>query len=47
MSFSMTKIQCPTCGSSFNAIQNKKCPFCGHEYDIESQDWVLKEIKPG
>lgn len=47
MSFSMTKIQCPTWGSSFNAIQNKKCPFCGHEYDIESQDWVLKEIKPG
>lgn len=41
MQFSMTKIQCPTCGSSFNAIQNKMCPYCGHEYDITSQDWVL------
>ena len=43
--FSMTKIQCPSCGGSFNAVQNKMCPFCGTAYDIESQDWVLLSLK--
>ena len=45
MGFSMTKIQCPTCGGSFNAVQNKLCPHCGNAYDIESQDWVLVSIE--
>lgn len=44
MNFSMTKIQCPSCGGNFNAIQNKYCPYCGKEYNIESQDWVLVEL---
>lgn len=44
MQFSMTKIQCPTCSGSFNAVQNRICPFCGHPYDIESQDWVLVDM---
>lgn len=42
--FSMTKIQCPSCGSSFDAIKNKNCPFCGHTYDVESNDWTLVEL---
>ena len=41
MHFSMTKIQCPTCGGSFNAVKNKMCPYCDNEYDLVSQDWVL------
>ncbi|MBP5262182.1 MAG: hypothetical protein J6Z43_08665 [Clostridiales bacterium] len=45
MQFSMTKIQCPSCGGSFNAVQNKLCPFCGNAYDITSQDWVLIELR--
>ena len=44
MGFSMTKIQCPTCGSSYNAVQNRLCPFCGNAYNIESQDWILTEL---
>ena len=44
LNFSMTKIQCPDCGSSFNAVHNKICPYCGQPYDIESQDWVLMEL---
>lgn len=44
MRFSMTKIQCPTCGGSFNAVQNRICPFCGRSYDIESQDWILSKL---
>ena len=44
MQFSMAKIQCASCGSSFNAIQNKYCPYCGTEYNIESQDWILTDL---
>ena len=45
LQFSMTKIQCPTCTGSFNAIRNKKCPYCGNVYDIISDDWVLVDLK--
>lgn len=45
MGFSMTKIQCPACGSSFNAMKNKVCPYCGNIYDIESDDWVLVRLE--
>ena len=44
MQFSMTKIQCPSCGGNYNAVQNKYCPYCGTAYNIESQDWVLIEL---
>lgn len=44
MQFSITKIQCPSCGGSFNAMHNKYCPYCGTEYNIESQDWILTEL---
>ncbi len=43
--FSMTRIQCPTCGGSFNAIRNRNCPYCGNVYDIISQDWILAELR--
>lgn len=43
--FSVTKIQCPSCGGSFNAVQNKICPYCGNAYDIALDDWVLSELK--
>ena len=44
MQFSMAKIQCSSCAGSFNAIQNRYCPYCGTSYNIESQDWVLLEL---
>ncbi|MCR4648683.1 MAG: hypothetical protein K5776_06365, partial [Lachnospiraceae bacterium] len=45
MSFSMTRISCPTCGKSFNAMKNKFCPGCGNEYELITDDWVLAELK--
>ncbi|MBP5528437.1 MAG: hypothetical protein J6X80_00140 [Lachnospiraceae bacterium] len=45
MNFSMTRISCPTCGKSFNAMKNKICPGCGNEYELISDDWVLAELK--
>ena len=45
LNFQMTKIQCPTCGTSFNAMKNKFCPGCGNEYKLISDDWILVELK--
>ena len=45
MGFSMTKIQCPSCGSSFNAMNNRICPYCGNAYDIALTDWVLVDLE--
>jgi len=44
LQFSMTKIECPTCGGSFNAVRNRNCPYCGNAYDIISQDWILTAL---
>ncbi len=44
LNFSMTRISCPTCGMSFNAMKNKFCPGCGNEYELLSDDWVLTEL---
>ncbi len=43
--FSITKIQCPSCGGSFDAFRSKICPFCGSEYKQENNDWVIYEIR--
>ena len=42
--FSMTKIACPTCGASFDALKNKTCPYCGHKYESITDDWVLVDL---
>lgn len=43
--FSMTRIACPSCGASFDAMKIKNCPYCGNKYDGTSDDWVLVELK--
>ena len=45
LNFSMTRIQCPTCGSSFDATKNKNCPYCENPYEITTDDWALVELK--
>ncbi len=43
--FSITEIECRSCGGSFNAYKTNKCPFCGNLYDPEYDDWALYEIR--
>lgn len=43
--FSITKIQCPSCGGSFNAFKTRSCPYCGNEYKQENTDWVIYDIQ--
>ena len=43
--FSMTRIMCPTCATSFDATKVNICPSCGHEYDIIEDDWTLADLR--
>lgn len=44
--FSIMKIQCPTCGASFDATRTKTCPHCGNVYDFsDSSDWAITEMQ--
>jgi len=43
--FSIRKIQCPNCGSSFDALHKRNCPHCASAYDLEHDDWVITEIR--
>lgn len=42
--FSIRKIQCGGCGGSFDAAREKYCPYCGREYDMMEDDWVVLEL---
>lgn len=43
--FSIHKIECKNCGSSFDATREKYCPFCKSGYKLSDYDWVIKEFK--
>lgn len=42
--FSIERIQCKSCGSSFNAAIQRNCPNCGTRYEIEDDDWTVLNI---
>ena len=43
--FSIAKIQCPSCGGSFNSFKSKNCPYCGRECEPATDDWVLYDVR--
>ena len=43
--FSIAKIQCPSCGASFNSFKSKNCPYCGSECAPAEDDWVIHDVK--
>ena len=45
MNFSITKINCKSCGASFDATKQRNCPSCNSKYEIADEDWVITEIK--
>lgn len=42
--FSITSVSCPGCGGSFDAVRQKKCPYCGREYHMEEESWVIEQM---
>lgn len=43
--FSIRKVQCRGCGGSFDASRIRYCPYCGKEYDLKEDDWVVLELE--
>ena len=44
MDFSIKEVNCKNCGSSFDALKDKKCPHCHNEYHLEEDDWIVNRI---
>lgn len=43
--FSFTRINCAGCGSVFDAMKGKFCPYCGNEYNLNNEEWVIVDMK--
>ncbi len=43
--FSITSVQCESCGGSFDAVRQRCCPYCGSEYHMENEGWIIEDMK--
>lgn len=43
--FSITSVNCHSCGGSFDAVRQRNCPYCGSEYHMEDEGWVIEDMK--
>lgn len=39
--FSVKKVQCKSCGGSFDATRMQNCPYCNSDYRLGDDDWVV------
>lgn len=44
INFSVERIQCKSCGASFNAAKIRNCPHCGTRYEMGDDDWVITRL---
>lgn len=42
-SFSIQRVNCKSCGASFNALKEKRCPYCDSLY-LPEEDWIVTKI---
>ena len=43
--FSITSVNCHSCGGSFDAVRQRNCPYCGTEYRMEEDYWVIEDMR--
>lgn len=43
--FSIREYECRNCGASFDASKERHCPYCGSDYHLKENDWVVLELK--
>ncbi len=43
--FSIRKVQCKNCGASFDAVRERKCPYCRGQYHLAEDDWVITSFR--
>ncbi len=42
--FSIKRVECKSCGGSFDATREHNCPYCGNAYHLGDDDWVVLEF---
>ena len=42
--FSITSVFCPDCGGSVDAGRQRICPYCGKEYHMENESWIIEKM---
>ena len=45
LEFSFMAVTCPSCGASFDAAKVRNCPFCGNDYPLEENAWIVTDIR--
>lgn len=45
LEFSFMAVTCPSCGASFDAAKVRNCPFCGNDYPLEENEWIVTDIR--
>lgn len=45
LGFSIKKVQCKKCGSSFDATKERHCPYCNEAYDMKEDSWVVVDVR--
>lgn len=43
--FSIREYECRNCGASFDAAKERHCPYCGSNYHMKENDWMVLELK--
>ena len=44
INFSVERIQCKSCGASFNAARMRNCSHCGTRYEMGDDDWMITKL---
>lgn len=45
VNFSISKIHCKNCDTSFDATRQCNCPGCGTKYAVVDEDWVVMSVE--
>ena len=43
--FSIREYECRSCGASFDAAKERCCPYCGSDYHLKEDDWIVLALQ--
>lgn len=43
--FTIKRVNCKSCGASFDAAKEKLCPYCKSQYALREDDWVITFVR--
>ncbi len=45
LNFTISKIHCKNCDTSFDATRQCNCPSCGTRYEVADDDWIVMSVE--